>query len=293
MKQVRLTKDELKWLRWRVWEPLRRNEAYRKEFLDLKATGLTSFETYERFCERWRIPWPISPTIDFDKLQTAPWLADFFSAYFTHHSEPAAFVPCSNFIQGHSRLRVFINPDYSRTQIEVEFYKIYGEWLKKREFYGIRRTPMKPSAAFRRVRRVGDHIEIHLDLSATRRAILAGADKVLDRISRGNRKANELPRLHEEKWRMAFKAYDLANKTPSSIALVIDKKPNTVVRPSWTNSCGVIGLRTSNPSPHPRRLQSPCRWTSPTPRSSRKPSTPTTVASSAVYGKGTHQGIRR
>ena len=69
MKTAPLTDSEINFIKWRIWEPLRRNQNYRNEFGKLYKDGAEfKYDDPNPICEKWDISYPISPDFDFDQL---------------------------------------------------------------------------------------------------------------------------------------------------------------------------------------------------------------------------------
>ena len=67
MKLVPFTTDELEFIKWQIWEPLRRREDYRSEFARLKQ-DLLGLDLEDKFCQKWNLSSPVDPSLPFDEL---------------------------------------------------------------------------------------------------------------------------------------------------------------------------------------------------------------------------------
>jgi hypothetical protein len=145
----RLNDDDLDFIRWRIWEPLRRNLEYRSEFNKLKKDPF-DLEALKDFCSKWRLPYAADPSLSFDQLfsinakdtkqQKARRIQNLFSARYHPPTDSAAFVNLLDCIHG-KYLRLYVDLGKSRKQIEAEFKKVLDEWLSRdrREYHGIGR----------------------------------------------------------------------------------------------------------------------------------------------------------
>ena len=153
MKAVALTNSELEFIKWKVWEPLRRNQYYRNDYAKLKvAEGyFLDPEMTPKFCIKWKLSNPIDPDLSFDELygplagetkkDATKRIQRLFIDSYVPESDSAAFVNLMrSCIQG-DHLKVYINLTKSRLQIEGEFKKILDEWLseKRKEFHDIKK----------------------------------------------------------------------------------------------------------------------------------------------------------
>jgi hypothetical protein len=68
MKLAPLTSYEMEFIKWRIWEPLRRNPDYRTEFTRLDRDYFEDLEAGDAFCEKWNLPYPADPSLPFDEL---------------------------------------------------------------------------------------------------------------------------------------------------------------------------------------------------------------------------------
>jgi len=63
-----LTDHELEFIRWYIWEPLRRKPGYINEFAILKDGYFFDLDGIKTFCEKWNIPYTIAPEVEFESL---------------------------------------------------------------------------------------------------------------------------------------------------------------------------------------------------------------------------------
>jgi hypothetical protein len=147
MKQ--LTKEDLDFIKWRIWEPLRRKIDYRKDCEQLKKSH-PDLDLQESFCKRWRLPYPVDHSLSFDQLltphkdetkkQAIRRVQGLFLDLYQPQGDSAAFVNLRDCLQG-QYLRVYIDLKKSRNQIEAEIKKILDEWLsgERLNFHGIQK----------------------------------------------------------------------------------------------------------------------------------------------------------
>jgi len=73
------TDYELEFIKWRIWEPLRRNQDYRNEYAKLKVNIFLDqaeeeyFVKENAFLKKWKLPFPVDPNCDFEKLHPPQW----------------------------------------------------------------------------------------------------------------------------------------------------------------------------------------------------------------------------
>jgi hypothetical protein len=153
----RLNDDDLDFIRWRIWEPLRRNLEYQSGFNKLfkphiNAEGCKEYpldlEAQSNFCSKWRLPYAVDPSLSFDQLfsinakdtkqQKARRIQNLFSDRYHPPADSAAFVNLLDCIHG-KYLQLYVDLGKSRNQIEAEFKKVLDEWLSKDrlEYHGI------------------------------------------------------------------------------------------------------------------------------------------------------------
>jgi hypothetical protein len=143
----RLNNDDLDFIRWQIWEPLRRNPEYRSGFEKLKKDPL-ALDALKDFCSKWKLPYAADPSFSFDQLyninekdtkqQKARRIQNLFADHYHPHADSAAFVNLLDCIHG-KYLQLYVDLGKSRNQIEAELKKILDEWLSndRREYHGI------------------------------------------------------------------------------------------------------------------------------------------------------------
>jgi hypothetical protein len=168
LKLAPLTKEELEFIRWCVWEPLRRNPKYKKDYYELQQmTPAYTYETltlksetpsgeyvYQEFdtvkeddrieqeiCEQWRVPYLVPPDTEFEDLlndgDRSELLHLFWSRYKPLFDDAVTVNPHSFFFEK-KYLNVWVNlKDYSLNRIKLAVEKVINEWGDKWEsFYG-------------------------------------------------------------------------------------------------------------------------------------------------------------
>jgi uncharacterized protein YutD len=227
LKQSPLTDEELAYIRWRVWEPLRRNKDYINEYATLKVAYFLDFNDRDAFCKKWKLSRSIDPEAEFSQLKDAPnpWMVNPFREHFVPFFDHAAFVPLDRWIEDDKWLILWVDRRASKNQIEKAIKKELDEWWSKAwvNFYQKCHRREK-SAESIRVRNVLDNfIGVLINLEAQRTTeIEPGLKKILKKHV-GYRTGKHIPRLHAEKWSEAFEVYDHINKGWSFEDLAIKK----------------------------------------------------------------------
>ena len=251
MKTATLTDYEIQFIKWRIWEPLRRNQDYQNEYAKLYQDGAEfKYDDPNPFCEKWGISYPVSPESDFDKLygplddesteEAKKRIQGLFIERYVPESDDAAFITISDCLEKPKYLKVYINLEKSRNQIEGELRKILDEWLAKWvNFYGGKRKRKKDGTAVIDQGVFGKYFEIHINLEAPRTTTKDFIEGFIEpelhallsfRISEwsGNKKIT--PRHHPEKWSLCFDIYDMveAGSTYPEISTKLNEKINTI-----------------------------------------------------------------
>ena len=180
MKTSPLTDYEIEFIKWKIWEPLRRNQDYRNEFGKLHKDGVNiKFDDPNLFCKKWHISYPVSPELDFDRLygpldgestsEAKRRIQGLFLDLYVPESDDAAFTNILDCLVDPKYLRIYINLEKSRNQIENELKKILDEWLARWvDFYGGKRKRKKEGNAVIDQGVLGQYFEVHIDLEAPR-----------------------------------------------------------------------------------------------------------------------------
>ena len=140
MKLEPLTNYELEFIRWQVWEPLRRNQDYKNEYFKLlKNDKFLDPDAVDAFCEKWKLPYHIHPDTNFSELKQQarkPIVVNPFREYYKSLFDHAAFVDSLNWIVKGKYLKVCVDLESSRNQIKKAIKKVLDEWLLKcKDFY--------------------------------------------------------------------------------------------------------------------------------------------------------------
>jgi hypothetical protein len=156
MKLAPLTEEELKFIRWYVWEPLRRNINYRSDYFGLLKQAWNLEESYldqsagDEFYKKWKLTYPIDPDAEFEdiiSLERQPHPNPFehyienksnFSSLF----DSPAFVDPWNWITDKRFLNIWIDRRASNNKINAAIEKEIADWWHKmKSFYnpGIKR----------------------------------------------------------------------------------------------------------------------------------------------------------
>lgn len=251
MKTAPLTDYEIQFIKWRIWEPLRRNQDYRNEYGKIYKDGDEfKWDDPNPFCEKWDISYPVSPKSDFDQLygplddesteEAKKRIQGLFIERYVPESDDAAFTTISDCLIKPSNLKVYINLEKSRNQIEGELKKILDEWLTKWvNFYGGKRKRKKDGNAVVDQGVFGKYLEIHINLEAprtTKKDIIEGfiepeLKSLLSlRISEWSGNKKTTPRHHPEKWSLCFQIYDMVEDGSSypEISAKLCEKINSI-----------------------------------------------------------------
>jgi hypothetical protein len=240
-----LTNYELDFIRWQIWEPLRRNPRYKSEFAKLKQDPLDR-ELEDKFCQKWNLPYSVNPDWDFEKLLESPerikqlfWFGygkeegGLYTPIFDH----AAFVDAWDWIVNGKYLKVWIDLESSKNRIEQALKKILDEWWSDKwpNFYGGKRNLKLKSKSVHVKSLVGKYLELHINLEAPRTTKIKPEIKEIltEWLSKGEGEKERISKLHAEKWDLCFRVYDLAqSKKPlPAIALELNiKSANTAYK---------------------------------------------------------------
>ncbi|MFO8165774.1 MAG: hypothetical protein R6T98_14740, partial [Desulfatiglandales bacterium] len=87
---MKTTSIDFEFIKWRFWEPLRRNQEYRNEYAILYKEFFPSFESIEAFSKKWNIQYPIAPELEFEQIKNP---AGVFIDRSISYYEDAVFVP--------------------------------------------------------------------------------------------------------------------------------------------------------------------------------------------------------
>jgi hypothetical protein len=214
-----LTKRELDFIEWRIWEPLRRRPIYRKAYAKLKANYFTDKNAEKAFCERWKLPFALDPDCSFEELYEPRWTFGWgiYKPLFDHAVFADNAITEDGFIVGDKYLKVWIDSAASKNQIEAAFKKILDEWLKKwASFYGQKRKRRPERPATYPGIPIGDYLSLYINLEAPRYTKLkkvigyiepelkAFLKQELSARSRNQR----LVHTFSEVWKDCFTAYD-------------------------------------------------------------------------------------
>jgi hypothetical protein len=215
------TDYELEFIKWRIWEPLRRNQDYRNEYAKLKKDLFLNPDEIDTFCRNWKLLFEVDPNCDFEKLHPPQWT--FWERYkplFDHAAFADNAITESDFIIDGKYLKVWIDLSASKNQVRAALKKELDEWLRKfSEFYGGKRKRKPADNAILVDSAIGKHLAIRINLEAPRttktkadtgyiepeiNAILAGW------LSKWDGTKERIGRLHADKWELCFQVYDLA-----------------------------------------------------------------------------------
>jgi len=115
LKLAPLTENELEFIQWQIWEPLRRNQHYTNEFAKLKSSRFLDPNLEDTFCKKWVLPYHVDPDTEFKNLTNPKWL--FWNLYKPIFDNAACVDPW-HWIVEEKYLRVWIDLESSRNQIE-------------------------------------------------------------------------------------------------------------------------------------------------------------------------------
>lgn len=285
MKAAPLTDNELEFIRWTIWEPLKRNWEYQKDYKDLQdvtmvpvkvgkkhaihdqSKALEFAKTLQKnapktpteiFCEKWGLLSPTPPEVEFDTLirpvgfrlnflgfPPEPLLEGFkalgkkeikkrtyeakkkVEGLFMERYEPrfdhAAFVIWFPFIVNDKYLKVWIDLEASKKQIEKAVKKELDEWHrdKWRNFYqGKRRRKPKDNAVFVTGISQGKYLELNINLEAPRSTrtqrtkgyVDPELELVLKEHLSGRKRPKQPDKFFLETWKSRFEIYDMVEK---------------------------------------------------------------------------------
>lgn len=271
LKLAPLTDRELEFIRWRIWEPLRRNQEYRNEygklkaslFLDLDDSGETPIslddarlvklsdipkDAVDAFCDKWKLPYHVDPATEFDQLTNPQWLFwNWYAPPAKDYNPPhqplfdhAAFVDHRSWIVDDKYLKVWIDLEASRNQIESALKKELDEWrLKWKNFYGRKRRRRIDGKAVLIEPPLNNYLELKINLEAPRttrtRAIEGHIEPEIKIIltkylSPWTGKKKKISRLSSA-WGSCFIVYDMAKYERLPFPIIASKlkiKINTV-----------------------------------------------------------------
>jgi hypothetical protein len=215
------TDYELEFIKWRIWEPLRRNQDYNNEYAKLKADLFLNPETIDAFCRKWRLPFPADPNCEFAELHPPQWtFREHYKPLFDHAVFADNAITESDFIIDGKYLKVWIDLSVSRNQIERALKKELDEWLRKWiDFYGggRRRNPVNRAVSVEMC--TGKYLGLLINLEAprtTRKKRINGYIEpeikavLTEWLSKWDGEKEKVPRLHANKWGLCFQVYDLA-----------------------------------------------------------------------------------
>ena len=174
-----LTDREFEFIRWRIWEPLRRNQYYKNEFGELKGGYFFDLEKVNAFCDKWKLPYTIDPGIEFDSLlepkgdetdrQARQRVRGIFYDLYEPIFDHAAFVDPWHWIVEGKHLRLWVNLEASRNSIEAALKKELDEWRSMwKKFYGENIKRKIPAHAVENLGLTGKYLELHINLEAPR-----------------------------------------------------------------------------------------------------------------------------
>jgi hypothetical protein len=243
LKHAYLTDKDYSYIKWRIWEPLRRNKHYRRlcELIlekgnfhspRFKSIGYKpSYKQRESFQRKRGLPHPIHPDLTFEDLMSpAPYetkmqarrkVAGLFSELYppkdgtfdaidviVPHGEEEKWI-----LEG-KYLPVFINLKRGYNQIVSETERVLNEWQNKRSnYYGI--EPIRGSNyvhSFRRISRDdidGFHyLRCHIDIRISKTNIIKRLREIITEHRQHGEDNLNPSRMHEKKWEACFYTYD-------------------------------------------------------------------------------------
>jgi hypothetical protein len=214
------TNYELEFIKWRIWEPLRRNQDYKNEYAKLKKDRFLNPDEIDAFCRRWELPFPVDPNCEFEKLHPPQWT--FWERYkplFDHAAFADNAITESDFIIDGKYLKVWIDLAASRNRIEAALRKELDEWLRKwTDFYGGMRQRKPCGKAVLVVSLNGKHLGILVNLEAPRTTRTKKIDGYIEPeireiltewLSKWQGDKEFIPRL-SKKWSLCFQVYDMS-----------------------------------------------------------------------------------
>ena len=220
LKQVVLDHSEIEFIRWKVWEPLRRNQDYRNDYARLKdETGyFLDPEKTQAFCQKWRLLRPIDPACEFSSLypdhskQSYRKIQSLFLERYKPLFDHAAFVPLTGFIVNKKYLRTFLDLRSSRNRIENALKKVLDEWHRDKwtGFYNGKRLRRIAGKAILTRGLEWNILEIHVNLEAPRSNVERELESILfEYVEKWKGEKELILRFHGSKWETAFKVYDM------------------------------------------------------------------------------------
>jgi len=215
------TDYELEFIKWRIWEPLRRNQDYRNEYAKLKEDLFLNPDEKDAFCRKWKLPFEVDPNCEFEKLHPPQWTFwQHYKPLFDHAAFADTAITENDFIIDGKYLKVWIDLSASKNQIRAALKKELDEWLRKfSEFYGGKRKRKPADKAILVDSAIGKHLAIHINLEAPRTTKTKAATGYIEPevkvilaewLAKLDGTKEKIGRLHADKWELCFQVYDLA-----------------------------------------------------------------------------------
>lgn len=228
MKTIRPWNErDLELFQWGVFEPLRRNKTYQREYLEFVSTPLDDplLELKRKidFCRKWDTPCLFDPSCDWfafrgplggetESEAVRRIQGNILSVYAPLADRAATVLPFDGFIVEEKYIRLAIDLGKSRNQIEsdakeeLDFWQ-RDEWTKVRQGKRLRAVP---SDDILRVSVQESSMLLTVNLEAPRRSIDRKIADVLSTELKKWRRKNRGSdyRLHCAKWEARFAVYD-------------------------------------------------------------------------------------
>lgn len=210
-----LTDYERKYVRWYVWEPLRRHEDLRISYEGLSeydvggkriAHGL-DLDKKDSFCLTWRLMYPISPDTEFENIVSPEWLfVERYKPLFEHALFfDYTYDPDHWIVQG-SYIPILVNTLLSQSMVMKALKKVLDDWWPKwKSFYGGKRQ--RNATPIRVVETEGRYQRILVNLAAPRTKIVNEVKKFLGDIIGAPTSRHSFRKMES-----SFKLWDLVDK---------------------------------------------------------------------------------
>lgn len=203
------TSKELDFIKYLIWEPLRRNQDFINDCAKVKVAW-SDYYIRDAFLEKWKLPYPVFDNTSFENIEDPHWV---FYDHYTPLYNHAAFVLPLDFFTPENLLKVWIDPESSRNQIETAIKKELDEWKAYwTGFYNQKNKRKIEGPAVIVKDMVKNYLEININLEATRLKIEAELKEIFRHLNKWTGPKKKINRFNPDKMALIFKLYDLIEK---------------------------------------------------------------------------------
>jgi len=233
------TAKELDFIKYFIWEPLRRNQDFINDCGKLKAEPL-DYSIRDTFLEKWKLLHPVFDNTNFEKIE---YPHEVFYEHYTPLYDHAAFILPLDFFTPENHLKIWVDPESSRNQIETAIKKELDEWKAYwTGFYNQKNKRKIEGPAVIVKDMVKNYLQININLEATRLKIEAELKEIFRHLNKWTGPKKKINRFNPDKWELCFKLYDLIEVKGFSVdnaALKLKIKPK-VAHDSFKRAYGLI-----------------------------------------------------